>query len=189
MPQKFDPERVKELLSNERHQELDPFKVMAFIPIEPYQQVADIGCGPGFFTLPLAKYLISGKLYALDRDPKMLEILQQRVQESFLGNVEMLKSQETRFPVEKGSLDGVLLGCVVHEVKQRLPFLKAAGALLMPKGWCAVVEWLKKETDTGPPAGERISPEEMGELAKEAGLEVREWRYLSEKYYLMLLRK
>ena len=43
-------EFIKALLSPQREEELDPFFVITFLPIETHHQVADIGCGPGFFT-------------------------------------------------------------------------------------------------------------------------------------------
>ena len=62
---------AKFLLSSQREEELDPFTVMTFLPIEPHQHVADIGCGPGFFTIPFAKHLLNGKVYGLDIDEEM----------------------------------------------------------------------------------------------------------------------
>jgi SAM-dependent methyltransferase len=38
--------------------------------------VADVGCGPGYFTIPIAELVGSaGKVYALDSDPKSIEVL------------------------------------------------------------------------------------------------------------------
>ena len=108
-------EFIHRLLSLQREEELDTFTVMAFLPIEPYQQVADIGCGPGYFTIPLAKYLLYGKVYALDVDDEMLEALRRRVAEVNLSNVESMKCGPTDFPVAKASLDGVLLAFVLHQ--------------------------------------------------------------------------
>ena len=46
-----DPQATQELIESllrpEREQEIDPFVVMTFMPIEPYDHVADIGCGTG----------------------------------------------------------------------------------------------------------------------------------------------
>jgi ubiquinone/menaquinone biosynthesis C-methylase UbiE len=182
-------EKIREYLSFQREEELDPFRVMAFLPIEPYHHIADIGCGPGFFTIPFAKHLIYGKVYALDVDPEMLRVLRERVDDVHLTNVEILQCGPLDFPAPKGSLDGVFLAFVVHEVEEREAFLREAGTLLRPGGWCAVLEWYKKETPGGPPLERRISPEELRELANGAGLTFREWRDLNGKHYMALLRK
>jgi ubiquinone/menaquinone biosynthesis C-methylase UbiE len=177
------------LLSPERAEELDPFVIMAFMPVEPYDQVADIGCGPGFFSVPLAKHLIFGKLYALDILDEMLDALRERVREARLGNVEVLKCGSTDFPVPKESLDGVFLSFVIHEHDDPVAFLRAARDLLKPRGWCTVLEWHPEE-----PQGERsqsrlMSPNELEKLSREAGFGFRSWRDIKGRQYMALLRK
>ena len=70
---KFDPAKLDRLLAPERYEQLDIHRILSLLPITHYQTVADIGCGPGFFTIPLAKTLWEGKMYALDIQEEMLE--------------------------------------------------------------------------------------------------------------------
>jgi ubiquinone/menaquinone biosynthesis C-methylase UbiE len=51
---------------------------------------ADIGCGPGHFTIPMAELVgAKGKVYAADSDPKAIEILEAKTnREDFQGAVE-----------------------------------------------------------------------------------------------------
>lgn len=182
-------EHIRRLLRPERLEELDPFVILAFMPIEPYDQVADIGCGPGYFSIPLAKHLVYGKLYALDILDEMLGVLRRRVEEANLGNVEILKCGETDFPVPKGSLDGVFIAFVIHHDMDQVAFLRAARDLLKPRGWCTVLEWYGKDRSSGPPLERRIGPDELERLAGEAGFQLRWWRDINGKHYMALLRK
>ena len=182
-------ELIKRLLRPERERELDPFVIMTFMPIEPYDHVADIGCGPGYFTIPLAKHLIHGKLYALDISDEMLDALRRRLAEAHMGNVVALKCSPLEFPVEKESLDGSFLAFVVHANEDRVAFLKAVRDLLKPGGWCTVLLHYRKDTEYGPPMEKRIEPDEMGALAREAGFQFRWWRDLNGDHYMAMLRK
>jgi ubiquinone/menaquinone biosynthesis C-methylase UbiE len=180
---------VRRLLSRDREETLDPFTVLAFTPMEAYDQVADIGCGPGYFSIQIAKQLVHGKVYALDIDDGMLEVLRERVAAAHLGNVEILKCGPMEFPLETESLDGELLAFVVHANEDRAGFLDAARRLLRPGGWCAVLEWYRRETEDGPPLEARIEPEELEELANRSGFRWRWWRDINGSQYMALFRK
>jgi len=180
---------IKALLSPERQQQLDPYELITRLPIDPYHNVADIGCGPGYFALPLAKYLAHGKLYALDTDDEMLEALRERVTAAKLGNIEILKNDGANFPLPEASLDGLLLAFVIHNSEERLAFLEAAAKLLKRSGWCCVLEWYRKETEYGPPLEMRIEPDEMMAIGKDAGLTLLRQRDLKGTQYMLLFKR
>ena len=80
-------EFIQRLLSPERAQNIDTYSILAFSDLNDLDTVAEVGCGPGFFTVPLAKALSNGTLYALDIEEEMLEACRQRVAEARLGAV------------------------------------------------------------------------------------------------------
>ncbi len=50
--------------------------------------VADVGCGPGYFTIPIAELVGStGKVYAADSDPKSIKMLKAKSDAQGLGNI------------------------------------------------------------------------------------------------------
>jgi len=181
---------VERLLSPERAEKLDPSVILDFCPIAADDKVADIGCGPGYFTLPLATAMPDGTVYALDIDEGMLDACKERVEEGGFTNVETLTCSEFDFPLEKGSLNGVFLAFVVQHgnAEEKLRLLQATRELLQPRGWAAVIEWFRIETETGPPLERRVDPGTLEELARQAGYQVGEWRDLNGEQYLMNLR-
>ena len=181
-------EFIQRLLSPDRLEILDPFVVLSFCPINVHDRVADIGCGPGFFTIPLAKFLVNGNLYALDIDEEMVSACRERVAQARLGNVEVLKCDELEFPLEPQSLDGAFLAFVVQASLEKTRFLQAVRQLIQPKGWCTILEWYHKETEAGPPLERRVDPEELKDLAREAGFRYRDHRDLNGDQYMMTLR-
>ena len=181
-------ERVEHMLRPERMEKLDPFVVLSLCPINFGDTVADIGCGPGYFTLPLAKQLVHGKVYALDVDREMVDICRERVEQARMGNVEVLECQDYEFPTPEAGVDGLLVAFVVHHTPDQARFLSAIRGLLKSRGWCSILEWQPTETETGPPLAHRIAPEAMRDLAQGAGFRVQGWRPLNDDYYMMTLR-
>ena len=178
---------IKALLSSDRP--VDPYDLLTRLPIDPYHKVADIGCGPGFFSVPLAKYLSHGKLYALDVDNEMLTVLRSRVKATRLGNVEILETDGLNFDVPPLSLDGTLLAFVVHANEDRPAFLRAAAKLLRGSGWFCVLEWYRVETEHGPPLEKRVDPQDMIALGRDAGLTLLHQRDLNDSQYMLLYKK
>jgi ubiquinone/menaquinone biosynthesis C-methylase UbiE len=164
---------------------------MSLIPLRPYMAVADIGCGPaGLFTIPLAKFLWDGKVYAVDWEEGVLEALRKRVAEVRLGNVVAVKAEGATIPLEPNSVDGVVLSWVLHKASDRGELMKHGAAALRRAGWCAVIDWRPDAAEAeGPPKESRIAEEEVGRLGAEAGLRLSLRRELSDQYYLLLLTK
>ncbi len=181
-------EFIQQLLATQRDNGLDTLARLSFSQISNQDRVVDIGCGPGYFTVPLAKALVEGKLYALDIDDEMLDACRQRVAQARMGNVEILKCNEFDFPLETGSLDGIFMAFVIQQSPDKPRFLKAVRQLLRPRGWATILEWYRKETETGPPLERRVNPEELEELVKSAGFRYLGWRDLNGDQYMMTLR-
>lgn len=181
-------EFIQRLLSSDRDGRIDTFAVLTYSGIGDRDTVGEIGCGPGYFTIPIAKALYNGKLYALDINDEMLEACRQRVSESRMGNVEILKCDEFDFPLKEGSLDGLFLAFVVQHSPDKPRFLSAVRELLRRRGWCTVLEWYHKETETGPPVERRVDPEDLRKMAEDAGFRYQAWRDLNGDQYMMTLK-
>jgi len=183
------PTSAERMLRPERVETLDPFRVLSHCPLTPRDMVADIGCGPGYFTMPLAKFLIHGKVVAMDTSDEMIEACQGRMDAARLGNVEVLKCEEYEFPVAPASMDGLFISVTLHHPEDRVRFLTAANEMLKPGGWCFIIEWQPHETESGPPQEVRITTDQLGQIAVDSGLKVQSSINLSEDYYLATLIK
>lgn len=170
MPHKFNPERMAMLVSPDRHQRQPPERLLRAIGLPVGARVADIGCGPGFYSLPAAQLVgPTGTVYALDLEEAMLHTVRSRAAEQGITNVETLQSEENRFPLADGSVDVALVANVLHECADQGAFLREARRVVVDGGRLAVIEWRKEPMPMGPPLSERMTVEDVRRLLLEAG--------------------
>lgn len=66
----------------------DPYKALRPAGLKPGQEVLEVGCGPGFFTIPAARLVgDEGRVHALDINPLALERVRQKVEKEGMENV------------------------------------------------------------------------------------------------------
>lgn len=190
MPTKFDARKKEQLLSEEREQILKPEQLLRGLGLKEGDTMADIGCGPGFFTIPAAQIVGErGVVLAADVQGEMLSAVKSRVTEKGLKNVRVVKTSDTDVPLPADSCDFVLLAFVLHEIDNRASFLHKVGKLLKKKARLAVIEWQPIAEESGPPVENRIAPESVAEDAHAAGLQTLDRNELNDHHYVMVLSK
>jgi len=110
--------------------------------LEPYVKegmtVLEPGPGMGFFTLPLARMVGStGRVIAVDIQPRMLDKLEQRAHEAgLLDRIELREAEPDHFTVAKweNTIDFALAFAVVHETPSPDAFFREVAVTLKPKG-------------------------------------------------------
>lgn len=188
MPHKSDIRERQRLLSEERYEALHPESLLRELGLKQGDTMADIGSGPGFFTIPAAQIVGEhGLVLAADVQGEMLSAVKGRVTEHGLTNVRVVKTSETDVPLPPESCDFVLLAFVLDEIEQRSRFLHRVARLLKPDAPIVVLEWRKEEQTEGPPIDDRISEEELTADAQAAGLRISESRDLNDHQYLCVL--
>jgi ubiquinone/menaquinone biosynthesis C-methylase UbiE len=189
MPHKFDPENKDLLLSAERRQSLDIHYVMSIIPVLRYHTVADIGCGPGYFSVPLGKHLFDGKVFALDIQQEMLDAAKKQLDRIHLTNVELMLTEEAKLPLEDDSIDGALVSFAIHEADNPKTMLAEAKRCLRIDGWLALLEWHKREMESGPPLEDRIDEADLRQMAEKAGFRHLTRHSLNKDQYMLVMNK
>ena len=190
MPQKFDTRKKYLLISDERHAALKPDDLLREFGLHAGDTIADIGSGPGFFTLPAARIVgEKGHVFAADIQGEMLTAVKSRATEAGLTNVRVVKTSETEIPLPPDSCDMALLAFVLHELGSHAIFLHRAARILKPTGKLVVMEWEKHQTAFGPPLEDRITPDELVADAEAAGLHVEERRQLDDDQYALVLMR
>ena len=109
--------------------------------IEPGQTVLDLGCGPGTFSIAMAKMVgESGKVIAVDVQEEMLQIVRKKAaQQGLESRIVTHKSDPDRIGISE-KVDFALAFYMVHEVPNAEAFLKEIASVLKPKGKLLIVE-------------------------------------------------
>ncbi len=130
------------LVRPERAEEEQPDKAIALLGIAKGATVADIGAGNGYMTWRLAERVgPTGKVYANDIQPEMLQMLRQNMQQRKLKNVETVlgKFDDPKLPAN--SMDLVLLVDVYHEFSEPQQMLRGIREALKPDGRLVLLEY------------------------------------------------
>jgi ubiquinone/menaquinone biosynthesis C-methylase UbiE len=130
--------------------------------LKPGMRVADVGCGPGRLTLPMAARVApTGDVVALDIQPKMLERIERRIRERNVTNVTPVLGGAGGGKLPAGSFDRAVLVTVLGEIPDRGRALREIRSALKPGGFLSVTEILPD------PHYQRLAT--VRRLAEEAG--------------------
>lgn len=139
--------------------------VLSRLGIDKCHDVAELGCGYGTFTIPVAK-AISGTLYTFDVDADMVA----RTKDRSAGLPVIC---ERRDVMELGfgvTVDAVLLFNILH-CEHPVELLRHAANALYVGGQVLVVHWRHGDTPRGPSLDIRPRPEQIIHWAREADLD------------------
>jgi SAM-dependent methyltransferase len=144
---------------------LDIPLIISRLDIGRSHDVAELGCGYGSFTIPIAD-VIKGTLYTFDIDPAMVERTKLRA----AGRTNIV--YEVRDVIEQGfgvRVDAVLLFNILH-CEQPVELLRHVANALKSGGRVLAIHWRHGETPRGPNLEIRPKPEQLVAWAAQSGL-------------------
>lgn len=113
--------------------------------LSPYvkegMKVLDVGCGPGFFSVELAKMVgAHGKVYSVDLQEGMLQKIRDKIYGTPLEQIiHLIKCDEDKIVIPE-KVDFILAFYMVHEVPDKDKFFAALKNLLNGGGEFLIVE-------------------------------------------------
>jgi len=125
-----------------RDQWQQPEKVIAALKLRPGDQVADLGAGGGYFTFKLAKAIgPTGKVYAVDIDRDMTDLIAERAQKESVQNLETIVAQADNPVLPTTGVDLILTVNTYHHIGERIAYFKRLQKYLRPSGRIAVIDF------------------------------------------------
>lgn len=160
----------------------DNNRVIEALDLTPGMRIADVGCGPGRLTVPIAEAVgLEGEVTALDMQEKMLARLAKRVTARGVENVRMVHGGAGDGLLPRAYFDRALLVTVLGEIPERVRALHEIAAALKPGGYLLISEVI------GDPHYQRIAT--VRGFAAEVGLQFEDLRSGLFSYTVRLSKK
>lgn len=136
----FPPNLAFTLLIPLRNIFLSPKKLIQRLQLKPDHQVLEVGPGPGYFSLPVARALPQGKLILADVQRDMLAKAEKRLSKRKITNVEYHHCNGVDFPFPANSFHRIFLVTVLGEVENKEQYAREFHRLLRPGGILSISE-------------------------------------------------
>lgn len=93
----------------------DPYKQLNAAGLKIDQKVLEVGCGPGFFTIPAARIVgKDGFVYAVDVNPLAIERIKQKIERGGIKNVAPLQKNGSDTGLPDRSIDIAFIFGTLH---------------------------------------------------------------------------
>jgi ubiquinone/menaquinone biosynthesis C-methylase UbiE len=134
-------EWLKTLDSQNRVARLKVDEAVSRLALAPGAVVADIGAGSGVFTLPLARAVPQGRVYAVDIDRGLVDHIARKAEEARAANVRPVLGAFTDPQLPARDVDLAFIFDVLHHIEDRATYLRSLASYLRPGGRIAVIDF------------------------------------------------
>ncbi|MCG8458572.1 MAG: methyltransferase domain-containing protein [Holophagales bacterium] len=128
-------------------------KYLDWCELRPGDRVLDLGCGPGAFVPEASKRVgKEGKVYAIDIQQEMIDLVQEKIDSQSLTNVVTHVAGAEDLPLATDSVDHAYLVTVLTEVPDTEPVLAELRRVIRPGGQLSIMEefgdpdWVRSKT-------------------------------------------
>ncbi|MEX2515004.1 MAG: methyltransferase domain-containing protein [Candidatus Paceibacterota bacterium] len=153
----------------------DPQTNLQSFGLEPGMEVADLGAGPGHYTLAAARMVgEKGHVCAVEIQKDLVEKVKNQAEREGLTQVDVVWSDLEKpggSMLDDTTVDVVILSNVLFQVKDKDVLLAEAARILRSGGRALVIDWSDTHGGLGPPEDHLISIDELKQLAASSGLQ------------------
>jgi precorrin-6B methylase 2 len=157
----------------ERVSEENPEALIEALGLKEGEVAVDIGAGSGYFTRRLSKAVgDTGKVYAVDIQPEMIELLNKDLEKRAIKNVTPILGTIEDPKLPENSADVALMVDVYHEFSHPFEMVEAICKALKPGGRLVYVEYRLEDPDV---PIKRLHKMTEAQVKKEASAHPLEW--------------
>lgn len=158
----------------ERESEEKVSRALQNMDLKPNEIIADIGAGSGYYTFRMAERVPDGKVFAVDIQPEMLDIMRRKIENNEIGNVELVQGGEMSPNLPENSVDMVLMVDVYHELSHPKEIMQEIVKALKPDGRFVLLEYRMEDPTVPIKRLHKMSVAQAKKEMKVVGLRLRE---------------
>ena len=163
-----------------------PDQVIKQMRLKPSDVVADIGAGTGYFSFRLSRVVTHGKVYAVDIQPEMLAIIEQRKRTLRADNIVTILGTETDTKLPDQQVDVVLLVDAYHEFSYPGEMMESIVRSLKPGGRVVQVEYRAEDAEVPIKRVHKMSVDQARKEMAAAGLVWKETKdFLPQQHFIV----
>ncbi len=117
-----------------------PRTVVQRLHLKRDSRVLEVGPGPGYFSVEVARELSQGRLVLFDLQREMLAKARRRLRRAGATNVAFAQGDGSRIPFSSGSFDVAFLVAVLGEVPDPAACVESLHRVLRPGGLLSITE-------------------------------------------------
>jgi len=125
----------------ERQQEENTKLAIEKIILPANGSVADIGAGTGYYSFRLSAKVPQGKVYAVEIQDELIELLQNKKASLKDSNIEVVKSTNKSINLPDNSIDLAIMVDVYHELEFPAEVLQSISKALKTRGKILLIEY------------------------------------------------
>ena len=119
---------------------LSPEKLIQHLDLARASRVLEVGPGPGFFSIDVARAIPEGRLELVDIQREMLDKARRRLRKAGVANVGYTQANATRLPYRRRAFDVAFLVAVLGEVPDPRACVSSIADVLTSEGLLVVAE-------------------------------------------------
>ncbi len=119
---------------------LSPKKLLQRLKLKDNYHVLEVGSGPGYFSVGVARAIPNGRLTVTDIQPEMLDLVEKRLLKKKVFNTAYHLCNGLDFPFADKEFDCIFMVTVLGEVENKEEYIKEFWRMMRPRGILSISE-------------------------------------------------
>lgn len=166
-----------------------PDRVIQALELNPTDVIADIGAGTGYFSFRISPFVPQGRVFAVDIQQDMIDLLNKRILDESVTNVTPVLGtiQDPNLPEE--TIDLAIIILAYHEFSHPREMMEQICAALKPGGRLILVEYRGEDHTLSISPLRRMTEDQSIKEMRVVGLRWVETRDILPQQHFMIFEK